>query len=169
MLVTHDALDALTLATSVAVLDAGRVAQYGPPADVSARPRTEHVARLVGLNVIREGDRLRAFSPAAVTVSLHPPADSTRNRWPGVVRGAAPHGDAIRLQVSGDRDLIADVTPAASRELALVPGQQVWLSVKETAVTTYDARRTGLRLTDQRQVARIGFAPWRASPSPAGP
>ena len=141
VLVTHDALDALTLATSVAVLDAGRVAQFGTPGDVSARPRTEHVARLVGLNVIRDGDRLRAFSPAAVTVSLQAPADSTRNRWPGVVRGAAPHGDAIRLQVTGDRDLIADVTPAASRELALAPGQQVWLSVKETAVTTYDAHQ----------------------------
>jgi molybdate transport system ATP-binding protein len=139
VLVTHDALDALTLATSVAVLDDGRVAQVGTPTEVAARPQTEHVARLVGLNVIRDGDRLRAFSPAAVTVSLQAPTDSTRNRWPGVVRGAAPHGDAIRLQVSGDRDLIADVTPAASRELALVPGQQVWLSVKETAVTTYDA------------------------------
>jgi molybdate transport system ATP-binding protein len=139
VLVTHDALDALTLATSVAVLDDGRVAQVGTPTEVAARPQTEHVARLVGLNVIRDGDRLRAFSPAAVTVSLQAPTDSTRNRWPGVVRGAAPHGDAIRLQVSGDRDLIADVTPAASRELALVPGRQVWLSVKETAVTTYDA------------------------------
>lgn len=139
VLVTHDALDALTLATSVAVLDEGRVAQVGTPAEVAARPRTEHVARLVGLNVIREGDRLRAFSPSSVAVSVQVPTDSARNRWQGVVRGAAPHGDAIRLQVSGERDLIADVTPAASRELALVPGQQVWLSVKETAVTTYDA------------------------------
>jgi molybdate transport system ATP-binding protein len=140
VLVTHDALDALTLATSVAVLDQGRVVQHGPPTEVAARPLTEHVARLVGLNVIREGDRLRAFPPAAVTVSLHAPDDSSRNRWQGVVRGAAPHGDAIRLQVSGERDLIADVTPAASRELSLVPGRPVWLSVKETAVTTYDAR-----------------------------
>ncbi|WP_183093786.1 ABC transporter ATP-binding protein [Nocardioides stalactiti] len=137
ILVTHDALDALTLASAVVVLDTGAVAQVGTPADVAARPLTEHVARLVGLNVIRDGDRLRAFSPSAVTVSVHAPADSTRNRWQGVVRGAAPHGDAIRLQVSGEVDLIADVTPAASRELALVPGQPVWLSVKETAVTTY--------------------------------
>ncbi|KAA1427333.1 ABC transporter ATP-binding protein [Nocardioides antri] len=140
LLVTHDALDALTLATTVVVLDSGRVAQVGTPAEVAAQPLTEHVARLVGLNVLRDGDRLRAFSPAAVTVSRHAPADSARNRWHGVVRGAAPHGDAIRLQVTGERDLIADVTPAASRELALVPGQEVWLSVKETAVTTYDAR-----------------------------
>lgn len=139
VLVTHDALDALTLATSVAVVDQGRVVQRGTPAEVAARPLTEHVARLVGLNVIREGDRLRAFSPAAVTVSLHPPDDSARNRWQGVVHGAAPHGDAIRLEVGDDPALIADVTPAASRELSLVPGQQVWLSVKETAVTTYDA------------------------------
>ncbi len=141
VLVTHYALDALTLATSVAVLDRGRVVQLGTPGEVAARPRTEHVARLVGLNVIREGDRLRAFSPAAVTVGLRAPSDSTRNRWQGVVRGAAPHGDAIRIQVSGEHDLIADVTPAASRELALAPGQQVWLSVKETAVTTYDAHQ----------------------------
>lgn len=140
LLVTHDALDALTLASSVVVLDQGRVVQVGTPEEVAARPRTEHVARLVGLNVIRDGDRLRAFPPAAVTVGRTAPTDSTRNRWEGVVRGAAPHGDAVRIQVSGEHDLIADVTPAASRELGLVPGRRVWLSVKETAVSTYDAR-----------------------------
>jgi molybdate transport system ATP-binding protein len=36
-------------------------------------------------------------------------------------------------------DLIADVTPAATRELALAPGREVWLAVKETAITTYAA------------------------------
>ncbi len=71
LLVTHDAIDALTLADRVLVLDEGRVAQTGTPQEVAARPRTDHVARLVGLNVIREGDVLRSFSPSAVTVSLH--------------------------------------------------------------------------------------------------
>ncbi|MBO0608926.1 ABC transporter ATP-binding protein [Myceligenerans salitolerans] len=137
VLVTHDAIDALTLATTVAVLDGGRLVQTGTPHDVAARPRSAHVARLVGLNVIRDGDRFRAFSPSAVTVSVHAPDDSTRHRWPGTVRGAAPHGDAVRLQVHGEQDLIADVTPAATRELGLVPGRPVWLSVKETAITTY--------------------------------
>ncbi|UMG91422.1 TOBE domain-containing protein [Nocardioides sp. TF02-7] len=55
------------------------------------------------------------------------------------MRSAAPHGDAVRLQVAGEQDLIADVTPAATRELVLSPGREVWLAVKETAVTTYDA------------------------------
>ncbi len=137
LLVTHDALDALTLADQVLVLDEGRVAQTGTPHDVAARPLTDHVARLVGLNVIREEDVFRSFSPSAVTVSLRQPEGSARHRWHGTVLSAAPHGDAVRLLVAADRELIADVTPAATRELGLVPGREVWLSVKETAVRTY--------------------------------
>jgi molybdate transport system ATP-binding protein len=139
LLVTHDAIDALTLADRVVVLDDGRVAQEGTPHDVAARPRTEHVARLVGLNVLREGATFRSFSPSAVTVSLHPPEDSARHRWHGVVVSAAPHGDAVRLLVAGEHELLADVTPAAAGELGLAPGRQVWLSVKETAVQAYAA------------------------------
>jgi molybdate transport system ATP-binding protein len=140
LLVTHDAIDALTLADRVLVLDEGLVVQTGTPHEVAARPRTDHVARLVGLNVIREGDVLRSFSPRAVTVSLHAPEGSARHRWRGPVLSAAPHGDAVRLLVGGEQELIADVTPAATAELGLAPGREVWLSVKETAVETY-ARR----------------------------
>ena len=41
---------------------AGR-ADRARPQDVAARPRTDHVARLVGLNVIREGDVLPLVQP----------------------------------------------------------------------------------------------------------
>jgi molybdate transport system ATP-binding protein len=139
LLVTHDAIDALTLADQVWVLDAGTVAQVGPPAEVAARPRTDHVARLVGLNVLEAEGRFMSFSPTLVTVSLGEPAGSARHRWSGVVTSLAPHGDAVRVLVSGERDLLADVTPAAVTELELVPGRRVWLSVKETAVRTYRA------------------------------
>jgi molybdate transport system ATP-binding protein len=137
LVVTHDAIDALTLATHVLVVEDGRVAQAGPPDEVAARPHTDHVARLVGLNVIREQAGFRAFSPSAVTVSLARPEGSARNVWRGEVRSVAPHCDAIRLQVAADPDLIADVTPRATRELDLAPGRDVWLSVKETAVESY--------------------------------
>jgi len=139
LLVTHDALDALTLATRVLVVDDGRVAQSGTPAEVAQRPATDHVARLVGLNVVRDGGLTRCFPPAAVTVGLAAPEGSARHRWPGEVRGVAPHGDALRVVVrtAGGRDLIADVTPAAATELGLVPGRRVWLSVKETSVNAY--------------------------------
>jgi len=139
VLVTHDAIDALTLADRVVVLDAGRVAQIGTPLEVAGRPRTEHVARLVGLNVLREGERFVAFSPSVVTVSLTEPHGSARHRWPGVIAHAAPHGGSVRLLVTGAHDLLADVTPASTTELRLTPGREVWLSVKESSVETYSA------------------------------
>jgi molybdate transport system ATP-binding protein len=137
VMVTHDAIDALTLADRVVVLDSGEVAQIGTPLEVAGQPRTEHVARLVGLNVLREGERFMAFSPAVVTVSLREPHDSARHRWPGVIAQAAPHGGFVRLLVTGTHDLIADVTAASTTELGLAPGREVWLSVKESAVETY--------------------------------
>ena len=67
LLVTHDAIDALTLADVVWVLEGGALVQVGPPREVAARPLTHHVARLVGLNVLHEGDRFWSFSPSGVT------------------------------------------------------------------------------------------------------
>jgi molybdate transport system ATP-binding protein len=141
LLVTHDAIDALTLADRVLVLDDGRVVQVGPPAEVAAEPRTSHVARLVGLNLVADGDELMAFTPDAVVVSLHEPEGSTRLRWHGPIATLAPHGDAVRLLVHASPDLLADLTPAAATELELAPGREVWLSTKATAVSRYAARR----------------------------
>ena len=141
LLVTHDAIDALTLADRVLVLDEGRVAQAGRPAEVAAEPRTPHVARLVGLNLVADGDELIAFTPDSVVVSLHEPEGSTRLRWHGPVGTLAPHGDAVRVLVHAGPDLLADLTPAAATELGLVPGREVWLSTKATAVSRYPARR----------------------------
>ena len=143
LLVTHDAIDALTLADRVLVLDEGRVAQVGPPAEVAAKPRTSHVARLVGLNLVTEGDDLMAFTPDAVVVSLTEPEGSSRLHWRGRIGTLAPHGDAVRLLVHASPDLLADVTPAAATELELVPGREVWLSAKATAVSRYGARPDG--------------------------
>ena len=140
LLVTHDAIDAVTLADRVLVLDEGRVAQVGHPAEVAAEPRTPHVARLVGLNLVPDGDELIAFTPDAVTVSLTEPEGSSRLRWRGPVATLAPHGDAVRLLVHASPDLLADLTPAAAAELGLAPGRDVWLSAKATAVSRYGAR-----------------------------
>jgi molybdate transport system ATP-binding protein len=144
LLVTHDAIDALTLADAVWVLEGGRLVQVGPPREVAARPLTRHVARLVGLNVLTEGGRFWSFSPSAVTVSPEEPSGSARHRWQGTVTSLAPHGDAVRLLVSGEHELLADVTPTSVAELRLAPGRSVWLSVKETAVDVYNAHSDGM-------------------------
>ncbi|SHF56042.1 osmoprotectant transport system ATP-binding protein [Loktanella atrilutea] len=48
MLVTHDMEEAIRLGDRVAVMDAGRLVQYGAPAEIIARPVTDFVADMVG-------------------------------------------------------------------------------------------------------------------------
>jgi molybdate transport system ATP-binding protein len=60
ILVTHDPVDAHVLADRVVVLERGRVVQEGTLAEVTAHPRSRHVADLVGVNLVpgtvRAGD-----------------------------------------------------------------------------------------------------------------
>jgi molybdate transport system ATP-binding protein len=52
LLVTHDVLDALTLADRVVVLTEGRIVEEGPTRDVLTRPRSPFAARVAGLNLV---------------------------------------------------------------------------------------------------------------------
>ena len=46
--VTHDQEEALSISDRIAVMRAGRVEQYGTPAEVYSRPATTYVARFIG-------------------------------------------------------------------------------------------------------------------------
>lgn len=48
LFVTHDQIEALTMADRIAVLDAGNIVQVGTPNDIYDRPDTTFVAQLVG-------------------------------------------------------------------------------------------------------------------------
>src|SRR6056297_347920 len=54
--VTHDQQEALALADRVAVMRAGRFVQQGTPTQLWREPRTEFVARFVGLEVVLDAD-----------------------------------------------------------------------------------------------------------------
>lgn len=159
IVVTHTALDAMIMADRLIVVDGGRIVQAGPPAEVAARPRTQHVAALVGLNLVRgvadrgvvslagdaalvaaeqvSGQVFASFSPTAVSLFTDRPEGSPRNVWAGTVVSLAPHGDVVRVQIDSALPLIADITPAALATLRLVPGERVWSAVKATEVTVY--------------------------------
>jgi molybdate transport system ATP-binding protein len=161
LVVTHTALDAMVIADRLVVLDRGQIVQTGSPADVAGRPRTQHVASLVGLNLVRgqardgvvalprggaliaaerlTGPAFASFSPTAVSLFADEPAGSPRNVWHGSVVSLAPHGDVVRVQLDAALPLIADITPSALASLELKPGDAVWASVKATEVSVYPA------------------------------
>jgi molybdate transport system ATP-binding protein len=53
LLVTHDPVEAMTLADRIVVLEDGRITQTGTPHEIRAAPRTRYAADLVGLNLFR--------------------------------------------------------------------------------------------------------------------
>jgi molybdate transport system ATP-binding protein len=159
VLVTHDAVDAMALADRVLVVEDGRVVQEGTPAEVSRHPRTDYVARLVGLSLLpgtgqgaavrldsggtvavaeaADGPVFAAIRPESVALYLARPDGSPRNVRPATLVGATPHGATVRCELAGEVPLIADVTETAFAELGLVPGVTVWATVKASEVAVY--------------------------------
>lgn len=160
VIVTHDPIEALLLAQRIVVLEDGRVVQEGTPAEITSRPLTPYVARLVGMNLYRgrsaqhvvtldgggtlvtadsvDGPVLVALRPSAFTVHTHEPSrSSARNLWRGEVVSLAPLGDRIRITVAAEQTTTVDVTASAVAELDLAPGRRVWLAAKATDVTAY--------------------------------
>jgi molybdate transport system ATP-binding protein len=71
LLVTHDPLDALTLADRVLIVEDGQIAQQGEPVEIARRPRTDYVARLMGLTLyqgVLRGDMVAIDGGGALRV-----------------------------------------------------------------------------------------------------
>ncbi len=166
LLVTHDPIEALLLSTRIVVLEHGRVVQQGDAAEITTRPATPYVARLVGMNLYAgtsaaglvaldgggevvssdavDGRVLVALRPSALTLhAQRPQASSARNVWSGTITSMAPLADRIRVTVQAEHVLVTDVTAAAIAELRLAPGATVWLTAKATDISAYPAPVAG--------------------------
>jgi putrescine transport system ATP-binding protein len=67
VVVTHDQDEAMALATRIAVMDRGKVAQVGTPAEIYEFPQTRFVADFVGTTNLFEGT-VEACEPGLITV-----------------------------------------------------------------------------------------------------
>jgi molybdate transport system ATP-binding protein len=161
VVITHDPLEAVALADRLVILERGQVVQTGSPAEVTQRPRSRYVADLVGVNLLRgtakagevsmpsgaslrsadgvDGEVFAVIHPRAVALHRARPEGSPRNVWRGRASALDFQGDRVRVGIEGEMPIIAEVTPAAVRELDLVEGGEVWVSVKATEITVYPA------------------------------
>ncbi|MFI7285179.1 ABC transporter permease [Streptomyces anulatus] len=161
LIVTHDPVEAVSLADRVLVLEGGRALQDEPPAEVTRHPRSPWVARMLGRNawpgtatadglaleggghlVVAEPlpagtDALAVIAPEAVSVHRERPTGSPRNVWPGTVREITSGGSRLRLLITSAEapDLVAEITPGAAVDLGIADGSTVWTSVKATEAT----------------------------------
>ena len=171
--VTHDPADALALGPRIAVVEAGRITQYGTRDDLLRHPRSAYVAAFVGVNlfsgtvVARHGGMARVqtsgaalevndpgyeggivvvVSPRDVTLYDTPPLASARNTLHGpIVELAAepPDGARVRVLVGSEPPVVAEITRQAVEALGLHEGRVVYGSFKASAVTTYPELQGG--------------------------
>ena len=161
LVVTHDPLEAVALADRLIVMEKGHLVQTGTPSEVTERPRSQYVADLVGVNLLRgeagrgsvrtaggasvaaaaaeAGEVFAVIHPRAVSIHRRRPEGSPRNVWPGRANSIELMGDRVRVRIDGEVPLVAEVTPSALKELDLVEGGEVWLSFKATDVGIYPA------------------------------
>jgi molybdate transport system ATP-binding protein len=124
VLVTHDVLDAYTLADRVVVLRAGKIVEQGPTHDVLERPQDPFTAALTGLNLLTgtstgtglrdsHGHELRlpadptiapgadvaaAFHPVTVAVTPVHEGPPRPNEIRGRIRDLERRGDVVRAR-----------------------------------------------------------------------
>ena len=162
LLVTHDPIDAASIATKLLVLEHGRVVQEGSPSDVGEHPRSAYAADLVGVNLfigtagtervlldggevlavageLPEGDVFAVVHPRAIALHRSRPEGSPRNVWPGRVGRIESDRGRVRVRIEGALTLVAEVTPAAASELGLALGEDVIATVKASEIVVFPA------------------------------
>ncbi|OWU68515.1 ABC transporter ATP-binding protein [Roseovarius sp. 22II1-1F6A] len=135
--VTHDQVEAMTLASRIVVLAGGGISQVGTPLDLYERPENEFVAQFIG-------------SPAM-------------NLLPGEIIATGPQttvrlaggGEAVAAIQTSDSDLGRAVNLGVRPE-DLTPADEGWLYQGEVAITEALGEVTLLYFQPEDPAAKIG-------------
>ncbi len=184
--VTHDQVEAMTMSTRVAMLDAGRLVQVGSPRDLYERPATLAVARFIGspmINVlpgrIGEFGELRLLDQIIpVTTTLKPGSAVSiglRAEDLSMKSGTGIAGPALAARIrrvehhGADRLVFADlVAPAVGSLIARISGisahgiepalsDMVRIGLSPSRLHVFDAR--GERVPVNLAAARTAHEP----------
>ncbi len=167
--VTHDQIEAMTMADKIVVMNGGNVEQMGAPLDLYDRPANLFVAGFIGspaMNFIRGHIKSGAFISG--TVSLPLPAGAPREHPGEVIYGIRP--EHLRLDPNGTAATVLVTEPTGSETQVIMklgdstmhadtkmigafrerithrPGEALHVSPDPAVVHLFDVA-TGVRLT----------------------
>jgi multiple sugar transport system ATP-binding protein len=144
--VTHDQVEAMTMADKIVVLNAGHIEQYGTPMELYRTPANRFVAGFIGspkMNFV-DGAEAAKFGAHAVGVRpehLHVSRD--KGTWKGIVAVAEHLGSDtfIYSNVEG----MGLMTIRAEGEEEYRPGDTVWLTPDPAHIYRFDKAGLALR------------------------
>jgi multiple sugar transport system ATP-binding protein len=144
--VTHDQVEAMTMADRIVVLNAGRVEQFGSPLELYKNPANKFVAGFIGSPKMNFVDGAGAAKYQADSIGVRPEhirISREAGEWKGRV-GVAEHlGSDTFLHVHVDGSGLHTVRTEG--ENSFQPGDTVWLTPDPARIYRFDSAGLALR------------------------
>ncbi|MEL6562805.1 MAG: ABC transporter ATP-binding protein [Pseudomonadota bacterium] len=144
--VTHDQVEAMTMADKIVVLQAGVIEQVGSPLELYHRPKNKFVAGFIGSPKMNLIEGPEAQKHGAHTIGIRPEhvaVSTTDGHWRGTV-GVAEHlGSDTFIHIHGVPGC-DPMTVRAAGNIDVKHGDTVYLTPDETLLHKFDAG--GLRI-----------------------
>lgn len=127
--VTHDQVEAMTMADKIVVLNKGRIEQVGSPLDLYRNPRNLFVAGFIGSPKMNLISGQAASSHGAHTIGIRPEhvtLSTTEGMWRGLVTVAEHLGSDTFLHVQVDG--VGTITTRTGGEFPVRHGDTVYVT-----------------------------------------
>ena len=144
--VTHDQVEAMTMADSIVVLNAGRIEQFGSPLELYDRPDNLFVAGFIGSPRMNFIGKETATRYGAATIGVRPEhlrASRDGEGWEGKVTVAEHLGSDTFLHV--DVSGVGKLTARSVGELGLTTGDHVRLQPDPGRIHRFDGDGKAIR------------------------
>ncbi|MGY6703536.1 ABC transporter ATP-binding protein [Roseinatronobacter sp.] len=144
--VTHDQVEAMTMADKIVVLRAGFIEQVGSPLDLYRAPRNLFVAGFIGSPKMNLISGAEAAKHNAHTIGIRPEHISvhpTEGAWSGVVAVSEHLGSDTFFHVH-DTGLGDTITVRADGEVGLRHGDRIYMTPRADVIHRFDEQ--GLRI-----------------------
>ena len=149
--VTHDQVEAMTMADKIVVLNQGRIEQIGSPLELYRTPRNRFVAEFIGspkMNILT-GDYAAPADAAAIGIRPeHLDLSTESGLWAGRV-GVAEHLGSdtfLHVHLHKDDSLISVRVPG---NVELRSGDEVFVTPRQKDLHRFDAAGTALQAPPQ--------------------
>lgn len=144
--VTHDQVEAMTMADRIVVLNAGRIEQYGTPMELYRTPANRFVAGFIGSPKMNFVDGAEAAKYSAASIGVRPEhlaLSRDSGSWKGMV-GVAEHlGSDTFLHVHVDGLGLMTVRTDGEREVH--HGDSVYLTPDPARIYRFDKEGLALK------------------------
>ena len=143
--VTHDQVEAMTMADRIVVLSKGSVEQVGSPLELYNKPKNLFVASFIGSPTMNMVTGAPAAKRGAITIGVRPEhcdISTSAGEWPARVRLAEHLGSDTFLYLEADG--IGPVNVRLAGEAPSQPGQRLFINPQENRVHRFNDQ--GLRV-----------------------